>query len=216
MTVSEYIVLGLEHKTDPLYARHLMGRKVLDIGCGAGDFVARDPQMFTGIDLDPVLVDSCVSRGLSVERMSAFDLKFADQSFEAVRAAQLIEHFQPQEASRFLAEASRVLEPGGVVYLTTPGIRNVWNTFSHIRPYPPTAFIKLLGSVTENYIRESRIELNYYTAYGSRKFFRTRFLSFLAGIFDVTFPPSDPIGWTIILKKAPNLNTRIASKHLNS
>ena len=144
MNVLEYIQLALAHRADPFYIKYLAGRRVLDIGAGKGDFVARDPARFVGIDVESGLVEHCRGRGLDVRVMSALRLEFPDQSFEAIHAAQLIEHFDSNVAAAFLQEASRVLVPGGVIVLTTPGVRNVWDTFSHVRPYTPMALRKLL------------------------------------------------------------------------
>lgn len=201
MNVQEYIRLGLRHKKDPFFVKYLMGKRVLDIGSGRGEFLAREPGNFVGVDVDPSLVTQCQQRGLSAYCMSAFELEFPNGSFDAVHAAQLIEHFSSVDASRFLSEVSRVIRPGGYVYLTTPGVRNVWNTFSHVRPYPPDSFRKLLGSDTENYIRESQIDLTYENAWGSRHYYENRAMMFASGVLDLLIPPSNPIGWTIILRK---------------
>lgn len=201
MNVLEYVHLGLRHRKDPFFMRYLIGKRVLDIGSGRGEFLAREPGNFVGVDVDPSLVSQCQQRGLSAYCMNAFELEFPDGSFDAVHAAQLIEHFSPVDASRFLSEVSRVIRPGGCVYLTTPGVRNVWNTFSHVRPYPPDAFRKLLESDTESYIRESKIDLTYENAWGSRHYFESRVMMFASGVMDLLVPPGNPIGWTIILRK---------------
>ncbi len=133
--------------------------------------------------------------------MNAIELSFADSSFDAIHAANIIEHFSSADAVLFLTEISRVLKPGGVIYLSTPGVKNVWNTFSHIRPYPPSAFKKLLKTSTENYIKRDPLDLYTVDFFGSRYFFKSRVLNFLFGILDIIFPTSDPIGWIVILKK---------------
>ena len=201
MNVLEYVRLGLRHRKDPFFVKYLMGKRVLDIGSGRGEFLARESGNFVGDDVDPLLVSQCQQRGLSAYCMNAFELDFPDESFDAVHASQLIEHFSHVDASRFLSEVSRVIRPGGWVYLTTPGVRNVWNTFSHVRPYPPDAFRKLLGSDTENYIRESKIDLAYENARASRHYFESRVMMFASGVMDLLVPPGNPIGWTIVLRK---------------
>lgn len=204
MNFLHYVSLGIKYRKDPVYIRYISGRRVLDVGCGRGEFLARDPENAIGVDLDEALVNQCTSRGLTAFRMSALALEFPDDSFDAVHAAQLIEHFSPGDAVKFLEEIARVLRPGGFALLTTPGVRNVWNTFSHIRPYPPTAFQKLLGSATENYLRVGQPQLEMVYAQGNRFFFGNRALTFLSSLFDLLLPPSDPIGWTIVLRKTAN------------
>lgn len=202
MNLFEYVSLGLRHRKDPVHVKFLAGRHVLDVGCGHGEFLAHSPENTVGVDVDPVLVSKCVERGFNAYCMNALALEFPDASFDVVHAAQLIEHFAPPDAVRFLSEAARVLRPGGRVFLTTPGLRNVWNTFSHIRPYPPTAFRKLLGSATENYLRGGK-EGDLYLEYeqGYRHYSSNRMLMFALSIIDLLFPPSSPLGWTIVLHK---------------
>lgn len=201
MKLGEYIGLAVRHRDDPLYRHYLHGRKVLDVGCGAGEFLARDAENFVGIDIDGQLIATCKEKGLKAEIGSALAPGFPDASFDAVHAAQLIEHLTPAEATVFLSQAARVLKPGGLVYLTTPGARIVWNTFSHIRPYPPAAFKKLLASKTEGYLRGEPIPLRVEASYGTRFYFRNRLLIFVSRVLDLLLPSSDPIGWTIVLRK---------------
>lgn len=201
MKLLEYLALGIRYRRDPFYVKYLSGRRILDVGCGRGEFLRRDIANTVGVDVDPALVDQCQAQGLSAHCMSALALEFPDASFDGVHAAQLIEHFAPPQATRFLDEAARVLRPGGYVFLTTPGVRNVWNTFSHIRPYPPAAFSKLLSSATENYIRECQPLLEVADAQGYRFCFRSRAANFAASILDLLLPPGDPIGWTIVLRR---------------
>jgi len=194
--------LALRYRADPFFVKYLQGRRVLDVGAGRGEFLMRDPERFVGVDVDPALVASCRERRLSAFCMSALRLDFPDGSFDAVRAAQLIEHFASMDAARFLKEAARVIRDGGVVFLTTPGIKNVWNTFSHVRPYPPDAFRKLLESDTENYMHGSGgIPLVLEGAWGQRYHFDSRLLTFVSGVLDLLWKPRNPIGWVIVLRK---------------
>lgn len=201
MKLIEYVLLGLRYRRDPIHVKYLTGRYVLDVGCGVGEFLARDPKNTVGVDVDPLLVDQCRARGLTAHCMNALALEFPDASFDAVHAAQLIEHFTPVDAARFLTEAARVLRPGGHLFLTTPGVRNVWNTFSHIRPYPPAAFAKLLSSATENYLRDAPPALEIECVQGYRHYFTSRAATFAFSVLDLLSPPRDPIGWTIVLHK---------------
>jgi ubiquinone/menaquinone biosynthesis C-methylase UbiE len=201
MNVLEYIRLALAHRADPFYVKYLAGRRVLDVGAGEGDFVARDPARFVGIDIAPGLVEHCRARGLDVRLMSALRLDLPDQSFEAIHAAQVIEHFDSNDAAAFLQEMSRVLMPGGAIVLSTPGVRNVWDTFSHVRPYTPTALHKLLAKDTEGYVRDGSIDLVFEGAWGTRRYAANRTLFFLFGVLDFVFKPRNPIGWTMILRK---------------
>jgi SAM-dependent methyltransferase len=52
-------------------------------------------------------------------------LPFASGSFRGVYAAHVLEHLEPAEARRFLAEVFRLLEPGGVVRIVVPDLEGI-------------------------------------------------------------------------------------------
>jgi SAM-dependent methyltransferase len=96
----------------------LRGRDILEVGCGEG-------MMFDGTGTQPVQMDvsvTRVSRAAGKGRLllcgDGYDLPFADQSFEAVLLVAVLEH--TREPWRLLAEANRVLKPGGKVVIVVP------------------------------------------------------------------------------------------------
>ena len=98
----------------------LTGRDVLEVSCGHGggaSYVVRTlrPRSYTGLDLNPTGVRFCRQRhrieGLSFVQGDAQSLPFADGSFDAVLNVEA-SHCYPV-FPRFLAEAARVLRPGG-------------------------------------------------------------------------------------------------------
>jgi SAM-dependent methyltransferase len=97
---------------------------LLDIGCGSGMFcslAARDGLVVSGIDACPALIDIARKRapaGIFLEG-DMEDLPFIDQSFDVVSG---IDVFHLAASSlRALAEARRVLRPGGRVVVATLG-----------------------------------------------------------------------------------------------
>jgi SAM-dependent methyltransferase len=89
---------------------------VLDVGCGIGhSYDLLTPRRTVGVDIDPdVLADQ--GRETYVGDMRA--LPFPDSSFSSVLSVQAIEHVPDPEQA--IAEARRVLEPGGVAVFVTP------------------------------------------------------------------------------------------------
>ena len=98
--------------------------RVLDIGCGAGfltNVLARDGHQVTGLDSSPT---SLVVAGAHDETHSvryvtgdALSLPFADGEFDVVCAMDFLEHVE--DPARVVAEASRVLAPGGLFFFHT-------------------------------------------------------------------------------------------------
>ena len=90
--------------------------EVLDVGCGIGhSHRLLAPRETIGLDNDPrVLIGQ--DRETRIGDMRA--LPFGESSFSSVLAVQAIEHVPDPE--RALAEALRVLRPGGVAVFVTP------------------------------------------------------------------------------------------------
>jgi SAM-dependent methyltransferase len=114
-----YELLGLEP-----------GMRVLDVGCGAGEvcveLAARvGPEGgVAGIDLSEAMIDAArrasaaVGCAIDWRVASAYELPFADQSFDAVRAERVLQHLEHPE--RALAEMRRVTRAGGRILVVDP------------------------------------------------------------------------------------------------
>jgi SAM-dependent methyltransferase len=95
---------------------------VLDLGCGDGHFasMAFTGPLLAGIDPDAAALREADRRGVYRHAVQgdATRLPFADESFQTVLANSSLEHIPAMDAA--LAEAVRVLQPGGRLILTTP------------------------------------------------------------------------------------------------
>ncbi len=98
--------------------RGLAGRDILEVGCGEG-------MMFDGTGTSPVQMDVSVTRvtravgkGRLLLCADGYQLPFASQSFRAVLLVAVLEH--TREPWKLLAEANRVLKPGGIVVIVVP------------------------------------------------------------------------------------------------
>ena len=96
----------------------------LDLGSADGPSAAwfREATGRTAsLDIDP--------RGLGADGVcgSALALPFADDTFDAVAAFDVIEHCDPQEVA--LAEVLRVLRPGGRFLMSVPAYAWAWSDF---------------------------------------------------------------------------------------
>jgi SAM-dependent methyltransferase len=90
----------------------LEGLRVLDLGCGKGRFSSHlkaEGAEVIGLDLSAAMLSSL--RGIDRVRASARRLPFANETFDAVVAIEVLEHVGAVESVLF--EARRVLKPGG-------------------------------------------------------------------------------------------------------
>jgi SAM-dependent methyltransferase len=110
--------------------RHLLlgelrsGDRVLDLGCGAGEFTALAAEAGAeaiGVDVAQSAVRRASLRHPGLDfRLVPIDgpLPLADNAFDFVWASEVIEHVA--DTAQWLSEVRRVLLPGGRLMLTTP------------------------------------------------------------------------------------------------
>jgi len=122
---------------------------VLDLGCGRGEFlrVLRDHGVDAlGIDASEEAVAACTADGLVAELgdLRAHLAARPDSSVRVIAMLQVIEHLPFDVLLDVVAEARRVLRPGGLLLLETPNGANVtvaastfWLDPTHVRPIHP-------------------------------------------------------------------------------
>jgi SAM-dependent methyltransferase len=102
-------------------------KRVLDIGCGAGNMVhhlARYGSV-VGVDNNPKPLAVARERGYDVRDGLAEDLPFADESFDLVSLLDTVEHCDDDMA--VLRECYRVCAPGGHLVITVPAFMWLWS-----------------------------------------------------------------------------------------
>jgi 2-polyprenyl-3-methyl-5-hydroxy-6-metoxy-1,4-benzoquinol methylase len=96
---------------------------LLDVGCYDGGFISRvvECQQIIGLDLSQPALRAAAGRGLRpVRAQLETSLPFKSESFATVVAAEVIEHVFDTQA--VLDELARVLEPNGLLAITTPNL----------------------------------------------------------------------------------------------
>jgi ubiquinone/menaquinone biosynthesis C-methylase UbiE len=114
-----------EHKAAVRAAVLQPGEKVLDVGCGPGTLAilmakkVGDEGEAVGIDAALEMIDRARAKAKKEGSAARFEpaaiesLPFGDQSFDAVTSTYMLHHLPDDVQARGLAEARRVLKPGG-------------------------------------------------------------------------------------------------------
>ncbi|MEO5822510.1 MAG: class I SAM-dependent methyltransferase, partial [Vicinamibacteraceae bacterium] len=106
------------------------GDRVIDLGCGSGRSIlwnAASGAAFTGVDVSPFFAhEARATADLALADLR--QLPFADGAFTKAYALDVLEHLSPEALDAMLAEAGRVLAPGGALFV-----------YSHVRKNAPIA-----------------------------------------------------------------------------
>ncbi|HEX3824876.1 MAG TPA: methyltransferase domain-containing protein [Mycobacteriales bacterium] len=98
---------------------------LLDVACGGGllaPHLAGLGYRQIGIDLSPTALATAASHGVTAVRGDVLRLPFREAMFEVVVAGEILEHVG--DLAGVVAEACRVLKPGGTLVIDT--IANTW------------------------------------------------------------------------------------------
>ena len=114
---------------------------ILDIGCGAGQFLyylkKRGYTNFTGIDLSSDSIEYC-------KKNIASDVSFADAfeylpkktgTYSVISANDVLEHIPKGRVIKFLELIYRALKPGGILLLRIPNMSNPFSIQMRYRDF---------------------------------------------------------------------------------
>jgi SAM-dependent methyltransferase len=107
-----------------------IGAPILDVGCGRGEWLELLQESgydAIGIDINGAMVVQCQERGLNVQRHDVFAYlrSLPDNSLGGVSGFHIVEHLPFDRLVSLMAEAFRVVRPGGFVLFETPNPQNV-------------------------------------------------------------------------------------------
>jgi len=129
--------------------RFLKGcKKVLDAGCGRGQFIKLNPFNVDvhGVDIIKSDIDKLKKEGLNARHA---DLKkklpYKNSFFDGVISSHVLEHIDNPEM--MISEFKRILKFGGLLVIAVPNFsfKNFYKDPTHKRPYPKEALYRLLS-----------------------------------------------------------------------
>jgi O-antigen chain-terminating methyltransferase len=138
------------------YASQFGGvKRVLDVGCGRGEFLEACGQIGVGsygIDLDPDMVGRCRMKGLDAHQADLLEhlRGLEDRSLDGIFSSQVVEHLAAAEIFEFVELAAKKLRRGATIILETinsdtfTALRWFWMDPTHRQPVPPAMLRFLL------------------------------------------------------------------------
>lgn len=139
----------------PLLGDVDMAHPILELGCGAGNFLAllkhEGYARVSGIDISGEMVARAKARGLDVTQGDALELlSTKTERYGAVLAFDLIEHFTKDELLELLPAIRERLLPGGVFVVQTPNGQGlfprqvIFGDLTHVTVFTPESLEQLL------------------------------------------------------------------------
>jgi SAM-dependent methyltransferase len=129
----------------PLFERLPPGSKVVEAGCGLGQFVYMFASLghhCIGLDYSAKLVQDAEARGHELPDLpgttewvegNILDMPFEENSLDCYASFGVLEHFTLEQQKTILSEAYRVLRPGGLIYQFVPNFWSPWTVRREIR-----------------------------------------------------------------------------------
>ena len=130
--------------------RAVSPRRVLEVGCGRGEFAERLARELdadvVALDLSPRMVELTRKRGIDARVGDVGSLPFADHEFDCAVANWILYHVP--DLDRALAELARVLTADGRLVAATSGLahlRELWTLVGRDRANEPARFFAETG-----------------------------------------------------------------------
>lgn len=142
--------------------KQLKGKRVLDVGSGCGGIsIAFVKNGLETVNFDTARKYTIVSQrwaeenGVKLNQMlaSGEEMPFKDESFDVIICSDVIEHLERPE--KLVKEISRILQKGGMLYLTCPNKmspRHIWEDSHYFLPL----IVLLPRKLADIYVRATK------------------------------------------------------------
>ena len=117
--------------------------KVLDIGCGIGDFLKSRPNT-VGVDINPYNIEYCINIGLNAHHAEPGVLPFESASFDTILLDNVLEHIS--DPTELCKEIKRVLKINGRLIVGIPGLKGYSSDPDHCVNYSKEGLLKLFSN----------------------------------------------------------------------
>jgi len=115
------LTLASYHRVLRRLGKHCVLQSILDVGCGRGEFVwAALGQGYAveGLELSAEAVSIARSNALPVKQQDLFSSELDTRRWSVITMFEVLEHVD--HPMSMIRRATDLLEPGGILYLTTP------------------------------------------------------------------------------------------------
>ncbi len=136
--------LSFFYRTNILYPaidKHLSG-KVLDVGCGIGDFLAYRTNNTIGIDINDFNLQYCKKNNHEVYKIENNTYPFSNETFDGAVLDNVLEHLVSPEIT--INEINRILKLNGVLVIGVPGKKGYTMDSDHKKFYEEKEMNELL------------------------------------------------------------------------
>ncbi len=133
-------------------APYCAGKRVLDIACGSGygtALLGKCAESVLGVDIDEAAVRACRETyrdaNLRFVTGSVEAIPAEDAAFDVVVSYETIEHVDADAQRHFMREIRRVLRPGGLLIISSPGRDDNTRNRFHVHELAEEEFLALIG-----------------------------------------------------------------------
>ncbi|PKM49084.1 MAG: class I SAM-dependent methyltransferase [Firmicutes bacterium HGW-Firmicutes-7] len=99
---------------------HIKNARILDLGAGSGIYAKYFKNQgldITCIDISPGMVELCLKKNLQAKVMDFYDLKYEDNTYDAIWSMNALLHVPKSNIDVVLSEVKRTLKDNGIFYL---------------------------------------------------------------------------------------------------
>lgn len=184
-------------------------QKVLDLGCGTGDFIKilnKKNKEIEGIEISKKVAQIGQKKGFKIKIADLHStFPYPKNTFDTVTAGEIIEHIY--DTDFFLEEIKRILKPNGFLVLSTPNIATIGRRLM---------LLSGVNSLIETSLDHSAGHIRYFTKKSLEDLLKKHGFKIIKFTSDsVNFTNSNLLKSHILAKIFPTFGARLIIKAIN-